>query len=68
MSGQSPPEWGEGASLGLGRPGQRKDESTEDAGPLEAQVTEPGCGGAATGFFPDPSWMERTEATPSRGS
>lgn len=68
LSGQSPPEWGEVTSFGLGRPGPRKDERTEDAGPLEAQVTEPGCGGAATGFFPDPCWMERTEATPCCGS
>lgn len=45
----------------------RKDESPEDAGPLEAQVTEPGCGGAAAGFS-DPCRMERTEATLSRGS
>lgn len=34
--------------------GQRQDESAEDAGLLEVQVTELGCGGAAAGLVPGP--------------
>lgn len=51
-----------------GCPGPHRDESAEDAGPLEAQVTESRYSGAASGFLPDRCWMERTEATPCRCS
>lgn len=34
--------------------GPRKDESAEDTGPLEAQVTKLGCGAAAAGLLPGP--------------
>ena len=36
-----------------GCPGPHRDERAEDAGPLEAQVTESRYSGAASGFFPD---------------
>lgn len=55
---------GEVVFLIPGCPGPNRDESAEDAGPLEAQVTESRYSGAASGFFPDRCWMERTEATP----
>lgn len=46
--------------------GPRKDESAEDAGPPEAQVTRRGCGGAAAGLLPGPvlNGEDRGDAEP----
>lgn len=63
---RSPAEWGEAASLAPGGLGPRKDERAEDAGPLEAQVTPRGCGGAAAGLLPGPvlNGEDRGDAEP----
>lgn len=43
---------GQGCIAGSWQSGRRKDESAEDTGPLEAQVTKLGYGGAAAELLP----------------